>query len=445
MSGELRFDGKTFGDKLSWVAGAFLMRTNGLSGQFHIGFISSNSFVKDKAEIESGSGFFHLDYNVTDAWRFSGGARYTEGQISYHFDHPPLLTLPNPFTVNQKRWDWLLSTDYKITGNILAYANAATGSRPPGVVTVINSAQQFLDTPGEELISYETGLKANLLDRRLRMNLAAFYTDYKSLGTQVRGLSVPRPNCPTRPGSRKAVRAISSPIKVFSDGIFPLGIRRRSKGSSGKLPRAPVDALSVEWSGGYNNYESGVKTPGQPGYLWPGNHRQPVWNMHADAAYDIDTSFGIVTPRLDWTWQSQQDFDTTSSVRAPLPVFIEPAYSLWNAQIGYKSSVSNWSAIFAVKNVADTFHSYLKLNGTVNAQARVAPPREVSLTFTSGLLSPSKAIERSRVVDENAGDVGGAEPIGHQIEHGDIVGIVVTRHADMGKNLNPQMMRSGAC
>ncbi|MEI9851398.1 MAG: TonB-dependent receptor [Sphingomonas sp.] len=100
------------------------------------------------ARIGSQSGFLHLDYNVSDRWRVSGGARYTRGQIEYHLDHPPLLTVADPFTSPQKRWDWLFSTDYRIAGDILVYASAATGSRPPGVVTVINTAQQFLPTAG---------------------------------------------------------------------------------------------------------------------------------------------------------------------------------------------------------------------------------------------------------------------------------------------------------
>jgi len=123
-----------------------------------------------------------------------------------------------------------------------------------------------------------------------------------------------------------------------------------------------------------------VKTPGAPGYLWPGNHRQPIWNMHANASYDIGTPAGTLTPRLDWTWQSQQDFDTTSSVRAPLPIFIVEPYAIWNAQIGYRSPDRRWSAVLAVTNLADRRYSYLKLNGTLNAQSRAAAPREISLT-----------------------------------------------------------------
>ncbi|MEI9851399.1 MAG: hypothetical protein WDN24_11840 [Sphingomonas sp.] len=72
--------------------------------------------------------------------------------------------------------------------------------------------------------------------------------------------------------------------------------------------RAPVRGLRIDWSGGLQHYRSGIRTPGAPGYLWPGNHRQPVWNMHADAAHDIGTAIGTFTPRLDWTWQVAAGF-----------------------------------------------------------------------------------------------------------------------------------------
>jgi hypothetical protein len=132
---------------------------------------------------------------------------------------------------------------------------------------------------------------------------------------------------------------------------FRLTLMTRSQSSSlvSSIPRGaelmpallnPIDHLRLDWSGGYNKFKSGVKTPGAPGYLTPGNHRQPEWNMHADASYEIGTPLGSFTPRIDWTWQSQQDFDPASNIRAPLPIYIIKPYSLWNAQLMYKPNDS---------------------------------------------------------------------------------------------------------
>ncbi len=87
----------------------------------------------------------------------------------------------------QKRWDWLLSTDYKINDDVMVYASAASGSRPPGLTTIVSTARQLAATPGEELISYEAGRQNDLFDKRVRTNLTSFYMDYKELATAVAG------------------------------------------------------------------------------------------------------------------------------------------------------------------------------------------------------------------------------------------------------------------
>src|SRR5690606_24873133 len=96
----------------------------------------------------------------------------------------------------QKRGDWLIATDYKVTEDVMVYASAASGSRPPGLTTIILNARQLRPTADEELINYEVGVKADLFDRRLRTNLTAFYMDYKKLSTGVFGTQ-----CLNEPGT----------------------------------------------------------------------------------------------------------------------------------------------------------------------------------------------------------------------------------------------------
>src|SRR5690606_36289863 len=108
----------------------------------------------------------------------------------------------------------------------------------------------------------------------------------------------------------------------------------------------------------YNKFTSGITIPGQPGYHWPGNHVQPEWNMHADISYDIETAIGTFTPRLDWNWQSQQDYDPSSSTRPPQDIYIIPAYSMWNAQIAYRAPDDQWSATLSVSNLSDHYTTY---------------------------------------------------------------------------------------
>lgn len=377
-TGEVRLDGTLFNNKLNWVVGGFLLRLKGHQNN-NIYFLTIAQDSKVVGKNESQSGFFHLDYSITDRWRISGGARYTDGSIAITIDNPPIQIL-DPVKSIQHRWDWLLSTDYKLTDDILVYASAATGSRPPGLTTILNTPRQLTATPGENLISYEAGVKTEFFDRRLRANLSAFYTDYKSLATPLQGHE-----CIGEPGPTATWYATPDACLQYADTghvqfIKSVGIPAKIKGFEWEVTALPIDGLRIDWSGGYNHYTSGIKTPGAPGYLWPGNHIQPTWNMHANISYDVETSVGTFTPRLDWNWQSQQDYDPSSQLRAPLPIYVIRPYSLWNAQLTYESPDRDWSATFAVNNLTDRFYHYQVLQGTLNAQTRLGAPREFSLT-----------------------------------------------------------------
>ena len=386
-SGELRFNGKLFNDRLQWVVGGFLLRLTGHQNNM-VSFVNIYQLSKVTGKNDSQSGFFHLDYNLTDRWRVSGGARYSDTSIAITINNPQAVSVLTPISAVQHRWDWLISTDYKITDDILGYVSAASGSRPPGLTTIVVTPRQLTPTSAEDLISYEAGIKADWFDRRLRTNLTAFYMDYRKLSTSVRGVE-----CRNQPGpvatwfnvdqSDPQANVVCSQFPGLPDPTaFYLNIGKPAtiKGFEWDIAAIPVDGLHIDWSGGYNKFISGEKTPGAPGYLAPGNHRQPEWNMHADVSYDIDTSIGTFTPRLDWSWQSQQDYDPTPQVGAPAPLYVIHPYSIWNAQIAYKAPDGKWSAILQATNLADKWYHYQVYTGSIDTYTRIAPPREFMLT-----------------------------------------------------------------
>jgi iron complex outermembrane receptor protein len=290
--------------------------------------------------------------------------------------------VPQPFTSKQGRWDWLISTDFQITDDILVYASAATGSRPGGVTDIVITPQQLTSTPGEDLISYEVGLKSDLFNRNLRINLSAFYTDYKSILAPQAGVQclAELPGATWHPSAADCATLFPG----NSDNVpwyVTTGTPATIKGFEWDISALPVDGLRIDFSGGYNHFTSGVKTPGLPGYIFPGNLRNPEWNMHAAVRYDLETSIGTFTPRVDWSWQSRQTFDPASGAIAPRSEFTIGAYSLWNAGIEFKPEDSSWSANLSVTNLTDKFYYYQLFNGTVLAiSSPVGPPREFSLT-----------------------------------------------------------------
>jgi iron complex outermembrane receptor protein len=388
-SGELRLDGTLLDDKLQWVLGGFAVETDGRQNNM-LSFVNIYQLSSVHGINTSKSVFAHLDYNLTDKWRISGGGRYSGTDISITIDNPQAISVIDPVTSSETRLDWLISTDYRINDDILVYASAATGSRPPGLTTIVSTPRQLSPTSAEELISYEAGIKADLLGRRLRTNLTAFYMDYKKLSTAVRGTE-----CRNQPGdvatwfnvAQEDPLALGpefcgqfpgtpAPITFFNNVGFPATV----KGFEWEITLVPIGGLRFDWTGGYNKFESSIEPP-DPGSYAPGNHRQPEWNMHANVSYDVETGIGTFIPRLDWSWQSQQDYDTTPQTGLPDPVFIIEPYSLWNAQLAYEPPAGDWSATLQVTNLADKWYHFQVFRGSVNSQTRIGAPREWKLTL----------------------------------------------------------------
>lgn len=75
------------------------------------------------------------------------------------------------------------------------YARAATGFRSGGFNSgdpVLSGTTTLASFKGESLTSYEVGLKSELFDRKLRLNLAAYYNTYNNLA-----VSIPQANSGT--------------------------------------------------------------------------------------------------------------------------------------------------------------------------------------------------------------------------------------------------------
>ncbi|WP_321390523.1 TonB-dependent receptor [Emcibacter sp.] len=125
---------------------------------------------------------FFGDFNwvITDEVRLSFGGRWTQDKKSNYnsvgdVQFPLAEKTFNKFTPK-------VGVDYRPTDNLMVYASWSRGYRSGGFSgrgqTLFSST-----TPYEPEIvdSYEIGLKSDFFDRRLIVNLAAFYSDYKDL------------------------------------------------------------------------------------------------------------------------------------------------------------------------------------------------------------------------------------------------------------------------
>jgi len=118
-----------------------------------------------------------------------GGIRYTEDKKS--LDSVSVSTTTTTTRLTQARSDtwnnvgWLGSISYKALPDVLLYARASSAYRSGGYNAPTVGAPPF---GPETARSYEAGIKSDFFDRRVRLNIAAFQTDYDDL--QVNGYSI---------------------------------------------------------------------------------------------------------------------------------------------------------------------------------------------------------------------------------------------------------------
>jgi iron complex outermembrane receptor protein len=160
------------------------------------GLLQTNLQDQDNYSI---SGFAQAYWQVTDRLKLQAGIRYSHERT---ISTPSLITsIGDPagsnytgegntvidgFTTGgRKSWNnvgWKLGADYQVTDRTLLYASWARGFKSGGFTARVGvPADGAAPFDPEKVDTFEAGVKADLLDRRLRVNLAAFYTDYRDM------------------------------------------------------------------------------------------------------------------------------------------------------------------------------------------------------------------------------------------------------------------------
>ena len=116
----------------------------------------------------------------SSALSLTAGGRYTwdERSILRQQNGTVIPVTPDISQASFSKFTWNLMARYEFDPDISVYARAASGYRSGG----FNPADTVLVAfRPESLRSYEVGVKSELFDRRLRLNIAGYYNNYKDL------------------------------------------------------------------------------------------------------------------------------------------------------------------------------------------------------------------------------------------------------------------------
>jgi iron complex outermembrane receptor protein len=183
FSQEFRAAGN-FGDRFDYVAGVYYFESEYRLLQYTkvFGILGAPlALTQDTTgKSESAAGYIDVNWEIFDRWRLSGGGRYTRDEKT---NINPLL-VPGGLEVSESWSEFTpkVSVDFRPNDDLMVYASWSAGYRSGGFngrgQTVFSATTPY---DPETVDAYEIGLKSEFFDRRVALNLAAFYTDYQDM------------------------------------------------------------------------------------------------------------------------------------------------------------------------------------------------------------------------------------------------------------------------
>jgi iron complex outermembrane receptor protein len=185
----------------------------------------------------------------------------------------------------------------------------------------------------EVVDDYEAGMKLDVLERRLRFDVAVFHYNYRNLQVNiVDGVQLV---------TRNAAAA-------------------KVDGAEFEITALPVDNLRLALNASYldSRYTAFISTnPVFPelGPQYLDGHRlnyAPLGKVNGEVGYSIPINGGKLTPRVDVTWVDRVFFSEFN-----LPSTSQAAWTNVDAFLAYESTNGLWSASAFIKNLTD--HTYV--------------------------------------------------------------------------------------
>jgi iron complex outermembrane receptor protein len=415
-SEEVRLNGSLFDKKLEYTLGGFYFDQNGRYtarvdlNYAGIDFLHGPDTTPSTSKALFANGAFH----PTSAWTISGGLRYTKDEKTYTYYRrnpdgsipfvtvPPSAAYPIPIcqffqgaptagptgvgnspncllaglygisdTFKGNRWDWRISSDYRISEALLVYGSVATGYKGGGVNPrpFFGPSAGSCTAPGyvagapcnelgsfkpETLTTYEAGFKSDFFDRKVRLNGAVFFNKYNDIILTLTA-------CPAIPC------------------LKPANVGRADvKGFELETTIRPVDGVTLDGSLSYIDFK--YKTTGTSGIpLSATTPYTPKWTGSIGAQYDHAISPGLVSLRFDGSYQSSLFTDPSNSFWSKVD-----GYFLANGRLSFTTTNKAWRVALEVQNIFNKYYFLTKSDVTTSlglVSGRPGLPRTWSLNI----------------------------------------------------------------
>ena len=418
FSQELQLIGKAIDDRLDYVLGAYYFKEGGHLHDY-VTFADGTLQVDGPNDLNTRAEalFAHLNYRASDFLSFTAGGRYTrehklfEGHqtddngLSYKAsgcfppDMPNNLGAPaaltcqqvlgfpvpgEPYryypagvnTLNFHNFSPMLGVQLHPSNDVMIYGTWSKGYKTGSWTTRLSTPHPTYDASlhfdPEKATSEEVGVKSELLDHRMRLNLAAFHTKYSNiqLNSQI-GVS------PTLVNAGDArIWGGEAESEFVVGGGFSM---------TAALGYTDAKYTSLNNVSDHGNPVTLTSCPSGAVLGLPAeNHacalpKTPKWKLNVGPQYLAELgNGGAVQFNLDYTFTSKLANDLSNTV-----LIERPKTNMVDASVTYKAPEDHWELVLGGTNLTDKRYvvSGQWQDGLAVVDANYNAPREWYATF----------------------------------------------------------------
>ena len=368
---QLQSDGTS---KVQWVGGLYYFQSNDRNDPANLLFnplifpIQSSSNLSGQ-KVRAFAAYAQATVEIADRTHLTLGGRYTSERHS--MDSTTYTVLANGFALPpdvapnaSKTWSkptWRVALDHQFADGTLLYASYNRGFKSGG----FNAARpQDPAFDPEVLDAYEVGIKSELADHRVRLNIAGFYYNYRNIqvgfysqgqigyyngaGAEVYGVDAD-------------LQAVITPRLSLNAGVSLLHDRFTS------FPNALFQNQNP-FGGTIASVQSAA------------GNRLP---LTPDATFNVGLSYRIVAASGTWEINGQYYYND-GYFSQPDNLLRQGSYSNLGGSLGWTSPDKHYRVSVWGKNLTNKAVAVAILSSDIGSLASYAPPRTFGVTLGVG-------------------------------------------------------------
>jgi iron complex outermembrane receptor protein len=246
-----------------------------------------------------------------------------------------------------------IGLEWSPTEDLMAYFSWSKGYKSGGWTTRLSFPNATPPRFGpEKARTFEGGIKSEWFDRRLRLNLAGFRTNY--LGIQQNAFKFISPTIENA-GDAHIHGAEMEMTALLTDNFVVNASLGWLKATYVRLaPAVGAELLAIPYGVDTTNIPVGATaylplTAGRSVTLNSKLRKTPEWKFTISPQYTIDMdAAGAIVLNLDYTWTSSLENDTENTFELH-----RPSVNTLNASVTYRAENGHWEAAVGGTNLTD--------------------------------------------------------------------------------------------